>query len=172
MSPHKIIAKFLGPCLLLSCALGFAKAPPKLDPNTPIHIQSDSASFAQISQHAVHQGNVIMKQGDHILHADKLTIQKDPKGKLSVITAVGKPATFSGSLSNDPHPVFATAKIIYYYPEKQLIVLEGAATLDHEKDKFRGPTLSYQLDTQIISAVRKNNGKIDERPTVTIHPRA
>jgi lipopolysaccharide export system protein LptA len=107
-----------------------------------------------------------MTQGHHELHADKLTIKKNPKGHLDVMIAQGKPASFTGVLTSDPEPVYATAKIIYYYPDKQLIVLEGLATLEHQKDKFQGPTLSYQLDKQVVSATSQSN----ERPTITFHP--
>jgi lipopolysaccharide transport protein LptA len=56
---------------------------------------------------------------------------------------------------------------IYYYPAKQLIVLEGAATLEHQKDKFEGPQLSYHLEKQVISATSQR----ELRPTVILHPR-
>ena len=145
-----------------------APAPIKIDPKTPIQIQADSASFDQSKQEAIHMGNVILTQGTHELHSDRLTIKKDAKGHLSVITAIGAPATFTGKRLNDPNPVYASAKTIYYYPDKQLLVLEGAATIDHQQDKFRGPMLSYQLDKQIINATKQS----DERPIITIHPRA
>lgn len=145
-----------------------ATTPIKIDPKTPIEIQADSASFDQVKQEAIHMGNVILTQGMHELHSDKLTIKKDAKGHLAVITAIGAPATFTGKRLNDPNPVYATAKTIYYYPDKQLLVLEGSATIDHQQDKFRGPMLSYQLDKQIINATKQS----DERPIITINPRA
>lgn len=145
-----------------------APAPLKIDPKTPIQIQADSASFDQTKQEAVHIGNVILTQGTHELHSERLTIKKDIKGRLTVITAVGAPASFTGKRQNDPNPVYATAKTIYYYPDKQLLVLEGDATLEHQQDKFRGPVLSYQLDKQIINATKQS----DQRPIITIHPRA
>jgi lipopolysaccharide export system protein LptA len=151
--------------LLITPAL-FA-ATPTIDPSTPIHIQSDVASYEQVSQQATHEGNVVLIQGTHELHADKLTARKEPKTNFTLITAIGKPATFTGKVGTDPHPIYATAKTIYYYPDKQLIRLEGAATIDHQQDKFRGPVLSYQLDKQIVSATRLSN----ERPTLTIQPR-
>ena len=139
---------------------------PRLNTQSPIQIQSDVASFEQRSQLATHEGNVVMTQGANILHSDKLTVKKD-KGQLTVIKATGNPATFTGTFENDPKPVLATAKTIYYYPDKQLIVLEGMATLDHHEDKFKGPMLSYQIDKQVVSAQKQSN----ERPTITIHPR-
>lgn len=168
MQRHKL--KPLTLVLLCLCALksNAAPAPLKIDPNTPIQIQADSASFDQTKQEAIHIGNVVLTQGSHEVHANRLSIKKDIKGNLTVITAIGEPATFSGKRQNDPNPVYATAKTIYYYPDKQLVVLEGSATLDHQQDKFRGPVLSYQLDKQIINATKQS----DERPIITIHPRA
>lgn len=138
-----------------------------LNTQAPIQIQSDKAWVEQINQQATHEGNVILTQGTHELRADKLIIKKDAKGRLSVIEATGKPATFKGLMSKDPEPVFATARTILYYPDKQLVVFQGSATLEHRDDKFKGPILSYQLDKQIISATAQSN----ERPTITIAPR-
>ncbi|MGD9591144.1 MAG: lipopolysaccharide transport periplasmic protein LptA [Candidatus Berkiella sp.] len=153
-------------CLLLIAPSAMALKP-RLNNQTPIEIQSDVASFEQRSRQATHEGNVVMIQGNNVLHADKLSVKKDTQGLLTVVKAMGNPATFTGTFENDPKPVYATAKIIYYYPDKQLIVLEGSATLDHQEDKFKGPMLSYQIDKQIVSAAKQSN----ERPTITIHPR-
>ncbi len=139
-----------------------------IDPNIPIQIQSDIASFEQISRQAIHEGNVILVQGSHELRADKLTMERDLKGHLNLITAKGNPATFQGKLNENPEPIHATAKTIYYYPAKQLIILEGAATLSHLQDEFQGPTLRYQLDTQVVTATKQSN----ERPIITFYPRS
>ena len=108
-----------------------------------------------------------MTQGENELRSDKLVIQKNEQGKLDVIKATGNPAHFKGKRENDLHPLNATANIIYYYPDKQLIVLEGSATLEHQQDKFEGPSLSYYMEKQVISATSQN----DSRPTVILHPR-
>lgn len=131
----------------------------------PIQITADNASYEHMN-HALYQGNVILTQGDHELRADKLDAKKDRDGFVTVITATGNPAHYNGKLTTNPSPVFATAKTIHYYPDKQLVVLEGEATLKHEQDTFHGPTLSYQLEKQIISAVSQK----EERPTMIIYP--
>lgn len=160
---HKFLF-FLGFALFATCVVSH---PVALDSNLPITIQSDTASVEQLNRQAVHTGNVIMTQGSHKLRADTLTIKKDAQGNLSVITAIGNPASFTGKQLDDPEPLIATAKTIYYYPDKQLVVLKGLATLEHQKDKFQGPSLSYHLDKQVISATSQSQ----ERPTVTLHPR-
>lgn len=135
---------------------------------TPIYIQSDNAAFEQTKLLATYEGNVVMQQGSHILHAQTLAIKKNANGALTRITASGNPATFTGNHRHSTHPVYAKANIIYYYPNKELLILEGNAELQHQQDKFQGPSLHYQLDTQVISASKHNN----QRPTVTILPRS
>jgi lipopolysaccharide export system protein LptA len=142
--------------------------PAGLDPDKPIKIQSNEASLEQLKQEAAYRGNVIMTQGENILHSDELTVKRDSHGRLNVITAKGKPATFTGKRANDPKPLHATAQTIYYYPEKQLIILEGEATLEHQQDKFEGPSLTYNLEKQVITA----SSQKDVRPTVILHPRS
>lgn len=141
--------------------------PPEFNPRLPITIRADAASIEQLKHQATYTGNVIMTQGDHELRADTLTIQKDPHGRLHVITAHGNPAHFVGKRANDPEPLYATAKMIHYYPDKQLVVLEGSAALQYHHDKFEGPTLSYHFEKQVISASSHNQ----ERPTVILQPR-
>lgn len=156
---------FLASCCLAPHAWG------TYDPtqeNAPIQIQSDTAYIEQLSKQATYEGNVILKQGTHILHADKLTLKKNDQGHLALITATGSPATFEGKLEISTHTIYAAAKTILYHPDKKLLELQGEATMEHQQDKFKGPMLSYQLDKQIISASKQS----DERPTIIIHPRA
>jgi len=135
------------------------------NPELPIQIQADSASFERAQHQAIHEGNVIMTQGGHTLHAEKLIMRKNDRGQLTAIIAKGTPATLTGKLGT-AHPIHASAQTIYYYPDQQLITLKGKATLIHQKDKFHGPVLNYQIDKQTIRAIRQQN----ERPTFTLQP--
>lgn len=137
------------------------------DLSLPIQVQSDQAAFEHALKQATHVGNVVLTQGNHKLLADKLVLKKDPKTDANIIIATGKPATFTGLMTNDPAPVNASANTIYYYPDQHLLVFEGNATITHEKDKFKGPSLSYQIDKQVITATASKQ----ERPTIVIQPR-
>lgn len=139
----------------------------KADQKLPIQIQSDKASFERLNRQAMHEGNVVMVQGNQTVYADKLIVKKDMLGKETMINAIGNPAIFLGKMEGEPEPLRATAKIIHYHPDKQLIVLEGDAQITHLQDKFQGPMLSYQLDKQIVTAAKQSK----ERPTITIQPR-
>lgn len=165
----RIVVVILFPLLgcLYSALAHCATKPPLGDLSLPIQVQSDQASFEHALKQATHSGNVVLTQGNHTLHADKLVLKKDPKTDANIIVATGKPATFTGLMSNDPSPLNASADTIYFYPDQHLLVLEGKATITHEKDKFKGPSLSYQIDKQIITATASKQ----ERPTIVIEPR-
>lgn len=160
---------------LLSCLLfsvGFfmsgthaAQPQPMGDLSLPIQIQSDQASFEHALKKATHTGNVVMVQGTNELYAEKLIMKKDLQG--DVLVATGNPATFKGVMADDPAPITGTAEKITYFPAKKLLVLEGNATLHHQQDKFKGPSLSYQLDKQLVTATANRH----ERPTIVIQPR-
>lgn len=138
----------------------------KIDQSLPIQIQSDNAFFERITRQATHEGHVVMVQGPNTVYADKLIVRKENGDKNTHVYALGQPAVFIGKMDGEPEPVRATANTINYYPDKQLIVLEGNAQLTHLQDKFQGPMLSYQLDKQIVSASKQSQ----ERPTITIAP--
>lgn len=160
---HTLIAAIL---LTITTSAHTAAKQPLGDLSLPIHIQSDQASFEHAIKQATHQGNVVLTQGSHELHADKLVVKKEAND-VNVLIATGKPATFKGLMMNDPNPVTASANTIYFYPDKKLIVFEGNATLTHEKDKFKGPSLSYHIEQQTIIATSTQQ----ERPSIVIQPR-
>lgn len=149
--------------LAITCAVAHAT-----QSQSAIQIESDKAYYQPRLHQAIHEGNVVMKQDSQILKADKLIIERNKVGKLSQLTATGHPATFSGQLEAHKTPVYASANTIHYFPDKQLLMLEGNATLMHEQDKFKGPVLSYQIDKQVVNASKQSN----ERPTLFIQPRA
>lgn len=167
--PHKHLLKALLIGLSFSYPLCADATKNQLmnDLSLPIEIQSDVATFEHALEQAVYEGNVVMTQGSHTLHADKLLIQKNTEDGTSCFIATGTPATFKGLVADSPVPVSATAKTITFHPESQLLVFEEDATLNHQQDKFKGPSLSYRLDTQTITA--NANGHV--RPTITIQPR-
>lgn len=143
------------------------KGLPLEDQNTPIEIKSDLATFEHARQEATYEGHVEMIQGKNILHADKLVIKTEQDSQTQCFEAIGLPATYSGYLANDPEPFTATAQSIFYYPNKRLLIFKDDATLTYKQDKFKGPSLRYDLEKQTVHAT--SNGHA--RPTITIQPR-
>lgn len=132
-----------------------------------VEIESDSVRIEKTTQQAIYLGNVRVKQNDSLLTADKLVVKKNRTGGIEVMIASGKPANFTGNIMEKDQPIFGSANIIYFYPDKQLVELEGQAELQHLQDKFKSPKLSYAMDKQIISANRTEN----QRPLIIMQPR-
>ena len=110
----------------------------------PVHISADSLHAEnQPRQQAVYTGNVIMTQGDVIIHAQTLTIDA-AQGKIQKATAIGSPVTFTMS-SAQRHGYGNT---LVYLPDSAEVILTGNAHLWQEKNEVSGERIVYFLQNQ------------------------
>ncbi len=113
----------------------------------PIQISADALHGEnKPQQQAVYTGNVVMTQGDVLVHADKLTIVA-AGGKVQQATAVGNPVTFTMP-SAQRHGYGNT---LVYKPGSGEIVLIGNAHLWQKKNEISGQQVTYFLQTQKTS---------------------
>ena len=94
-------------------------------------------------QQAVYTGNVVMTQGDVVVHADKLTVDAIA-GKVHQATAVGSPVTFTMSAAQR----HGYGNTLVYKPGSGEIVLTGNAHLWQKKNEISGQQVTYFLQTQ------------------------
>lgn len=110
----------------------------------PIHISADTLHAEnKPSQQATYLGNVIMTQGDVVIHAHKLVIDA-LQGKVQTATATGSPVSFTMS-SAQRHGYGDT---LIYKPGTAEIVLQGDAHLWQEKNEISGQQVTYFLNNQ------------------------
>ncbi|MBU2830554.1 MAG: lipopolysaccharide transport periplasmic protein LptA [Acidithiobacillus ferriphilus] len=120
----------------------------------PIQISADTLyGKNKPQQQAVYTGNVVMIQGDVVIHADKLTIDA-AGGKVRQATAVGSPVTITMS-SAQRHGYGDT---LVYKPASGEIVLIGNAHLWQGKNEINGQQVTYFLRNQ-QTAVTGNPGQ-------------
>ncbi|WP_159084338.1 lipopolysaccharide transport periplasmic protein LptA [Dongshaea marina] len=110
-------------------------------------------------------GNVVIRQGTILVHADKVIAVRDKEGQIKTITAYGKPATFH-QLMDDGRPVDGRADTLLYQVSKQLVTLTGEAQVKQLESEVTGNVITYQMDKQQINAQSK--GKQDRVHTVFI----
>lgn len=143
--------------LLLVAASVTALAAPVADQGLgkgPIHISANTLQGEnKPRQQAIYTGNVIMTQGDVVVHADKLTIDA-VGGKVQRATAIGSPVTFTMS-SAQRHGYGDT---LIYKPGSGEIILMGNAHLWQEKNEVSGQQVTYFLRDQ-KTAVTGTSGK-------------
>lgn len=144
-SKHLSIRSYwpLGLVLVSWAALAAPAAQPPLAKG-PIHISADTLHAEnKPSQQATYLGNVIMTQGDVVIHAHKLVIDA-LQGKVQTATATGSPVSFTMS-SAQRHGYGDT---LIYKPGTAEIVLQGDAHLWQEKNEISGQRVTYFLNNQ------------------------
>ncbi len=123
-----------------------------------ITIQSDSAQYDHKLGTMVHSGNVVVRWGERVLHADEVIFVKPADSDVQKLIAKGNPARF---VDQSADPVDGTARTIEYVPHTHWLTLKKEATLHRQKDTFEGPSISMNTQTKSIKATKHNN----ERPT-------
>lgn len=130
----------------------------------PISIESNNLELDQQQGLATYIGQVILKQNDKELLADKLIIYKNAQGKIDKILAFGKPAKYTGT--NKEEPVFGEANKITFLTGNQDMILEGQAKLTQKKDSFTAPFITYNFQNKMI----RSKSQEGIRPTIIFHP--
>ena len=129
-----------------------------------IKIQSNTAKFEQQSGQASYEGDVILFDTEHQLHADHLIIHKNKQGKLTKVVATGNPAIFTGKVPDEEQMVQAQANEITLYPQQSLLKLNEDAKIRYNNDTFVGPLLEYRYKDNVIIANSANR----QRPQITL----
>ena len=110
----------------------------------PIHIAADQLRGQNKPvQEAVYSGNVVLQQGDLIIHAAQLTIHAQA-GKIEKAVATGSPVSFTMS-SAERH---GYSQRLSYEPGSGRIVLTGDAHLWQGKNEVAGNQVVYLLHSQ------------------------
>ncbi|MEY2342601.1 lipopolysaccharide transport periplasmic protein LptA [Acidithiobacillus sp. IBUN Pt1247-S3] len=110
----------------------------------PIHIAADALQGQNKPiQEAIYTGNVVMQQGDLVIHAAQLTIHAQA-GKVEKAVATGNPVSFTMS-SAQRH---GYGQELSYEPGSGRIVLTGDAHLWQGKNEVTGNQVIYLLQSQ------------------------
>ena len=118
----------------------------------PLKIVADSAVLSDKDGTATYTGNVILTQGTLKIEASRLHIQTK-EGKVSKVTAEGKPAEFSQVPAKDQPPVEASALTIDYQVKAQKLILRRKASIVQGENLFKGEEIVYEIQSQRLKAV-------------------
>ncbi len=134
-----------------------------------MQVAADSASLSQAEHRGEYKGNVEMIQGSSNLRAAYAETRADEKNHLSFAIAKGdnkNQAHYWTKTALDKPALHAFADIIRYYPQKNLIVLEGNARIEQGKNSFIAAKISY--DTVNQNVLSESNQQ--QRTSITIYP--
>ena len=125
------------------------------DRELPFQLDAAKVTMDQKTGTAVYRGNVVMSQGSLRLEADKV-IGKMEKGRLTTVTATGKPVKVRALLGEGEQEMRANAERIVFRADTRELELMGEAWVQQGENEFRAHQILYSLDQQRLQAFGKD----------------
>jgi lipopolysaccharide export system protein LptA len=138
--------------LLLSSATVVAES------SEPVRVEANRMELDQKQGFSLYQGSVEMQRGDTQLQAERLELH-NKGGKVTLAIADGTPVHLE---MRDPQSGKITrgeADHVEYRFEEGTLVLQGAAQLWRDGDRFNGERLFYDNNKQQVRAFGSEQGK-------------
>lgn len=126
-----------------------ASGPVTLSNDKPVEVSSDSLSVEQDNKQAIFVGNVIAKQGDITMKADKMIVHytmNDASKAANDGSGISHIDAFGNVLFTNPTDA-AKGDAAVYDAQKQTLDLTGTVFLTREKNVLKGTHMHYDLKT-------------------------
>ncbi|WAT00299.1 lipopolysaccharide ABC transporter substrate-binding protein LptA [Rouxiella chamberiensis] len=149
--------------LLITSALLAVSLPAlalKDDTTKPMTITSDNQAVDINTNTVTLTGNVILKQGSILVHADRATIVR-PNGESGkeVVEGFGNPVTFQ-QMQDNGKPLKGHAAKVRYEVEKDLVTLTGDAYLEQLDSNVKGDRITYLVQQQQMQAYSDKGSRV------------
>jgi lipopolysaccharide export system protein LptA len=142
---------------------------PAINKEEPIKIEADRAKIDEKQGISTYSGHVVLSQGNMQINADKLIVHH-VEGRLSHITAVGKPVRFDQSSSSEQQGIHGEAMTMEFFAAEERLLLLEKALLSQGGNTFSGNRIEYDTKREVVTAGVSPTGK--ERVQVTIQPQS
>ncbi len=137
------------------------------DRNQPIEIQANTAEHDAKTGVTTYTGNVDVQQGSiHIGASSVVLNSKD--NKLTQIHATGGPATYHQQLTGPDDVVDARGSTIHFDVAKNLITLQGNASLKQSSGTITGDRIEYDTQAERVKARAAEAGSSDNSRRITV----
>ncbi len=161
-----------GTCIVLIGLLGLPAHALESDTNAPINVAADRLELDDRAGTAVYIGSVEMQQGSMRLTADRVEIERNNQGEVTLVTATGD--SERAYIEQQPAPEDELVKgwgntIIYHAAERRVELIEQAE-LHQASDTFNGAYVEYFLDRRVVQARSETQGGANERVRMTLTP--
>ncbi|MFP4138678.1 MAG: lipopolysaccharide transport periplasmic protein LptA [Halomonas sp.] len=162
---------------LFACALLLAlgAAPAALaqdsDAEAPIEVEADQLDLDEAEGTAVYTGDVDIRQGSMRLTGDRVEIERNDTGELTLATATGERAYLEQQPEPDEPVVKGWGRTVIYHVSERRVELIDRAELHQGGDVFEGGFLEYFLDRRVVQARSENEGvEGRQRIRMTLQP--
>lgn len=142
------------------------------DASAPIEVAADRLELDNQAGTAIYIGDVEMQQGSMKLTADRVEIERNQQGEVSLVTATGQGER--AYLEQKPAPddpiVRGWGRTVIYHADQRRVELVGQAELHQARDTFNGAYVEYFLDRRQVQARSDTGSGQRERVRMTLTP--
>lgn len=126
------------------------------DPDQPITIDSNTATYDDASATSTYTGNVITIQGSIRVNSDQLVVYFID-GDAEKLVFTGKKAKFKQTPSEGAEDITGEALTGEYYPKKNLLVLIKEAIVWHGNGTYSSDRIEYNSKSALVKAGDKSS---------------
>ncbi len=126
------------------------------DADQPITIDSNTATYDDVSATSTYTGNVISIQGSIKVNSDKLVVYF-VEGDAEKMVFTGNKAKFKQTPSPGAEDVTGEAMTGEYYPKKNLLVLKTQATVWQGNATYSSDLIEYDSKRSVVKAGEKSS---------------
>lgn len=160
--------------LWLMLALPMAAGAFDLESDQPIRVNADSARLDDMTGTATYTGEVLVRQGNTRLEADKVVLYRDDQG-LTRIEAEGEPARYQQPATEGSGRTDASARRITYSAPDSRLIFEEQAVIEQNGNRFSGNRIDYDSTQRVVTATsspQQDKETDDGRVEMIIQPRS
>jgi lipopolysaccharide export system protein LptA len=126
------------------------------DPDQPITIDSNTATYDDVTATSTYTGNVISVQGSIKVNSDKLVVYF-VDGDAEKLVFTGNKAKFKQTPSPGAEDITGEALTGEYYPKKSLLILIEDATVWQGSATYSSNLIEYDSKRSIVKAGEKSS---------------
>jgi lipopolysaccharide export system protein LptA len=126
------------------------------DPDQPISIDSNTATYDDATATSTYTGNVISIQGSIRVNSDKLVVYF-VEGEADKLVFTGNKAKFKQTPNEGDEDITGEALTGEYYPKKNLLVLIDQAIVWQGNATYKSDLIEYDSKRSIVKAGEKSS---------------
>lgn len=154
--------------MLFVCSYGSGLLALESDPDQPISIDSNTATYDDATATSTYTGNVISVQGSIRVNSDKLVVYF-LDGEADKLVFTGEKAKFKQTPSLEEEDITGEALTGEYYPKKNLLILIKEATVWQGNATYKSDLIEYDSKRSIVKAGDKSSDA--KRVNVLLQPK-
>lgn len=143
-------------CAVLFAFICFNAQALESDADQPIIIDSNTATYDDVTATSTYIGTVVSVQGSIVVHSDKLVVFF-VNGEADKLVFTGNKAKFKQTPSEGAEDITGEALIGEFYPKKNLLVLINDATVWQGNGTYSSNLIEYDIKTSLVKAGEKSS---------------